>query len=85
MVRLLVRAHPRASRGRLRWDGHTLDAWVSAPPREGAANLAVIRAIAEWLNVPRSAVRLVAGQGSLTKLVEVDGLTTLPSARQIEL
>ena len=83
MVRLTVRIHPRSSRSRLRWDGHTLDAWVTAPPVDSAANLAVIRAIAAWLDVPPSTVRLVAGLRSRTKVVEVEGLTTVPPASQI--
>jgi uncharacterized protein YggU (UPF0235/DUF167 family) len=57
-----------------------LEAWVTTPPTEGAANLAVIGAIAEWLNVSRSAVRLVAGLRSRDKVVEVEGLRTLPPA-----
>ncbi len=53
-----------------------------APAAGDAANLAVISAIAEWLSVPRSAVRLVAGHRSRAKVVEVEGLTTLPPAGQ---
>jgi len=83
VLRLMVRTHPRSSRGRLRWDGHTLEAWVTAPPLDGAANLAVIGAIAAWLDVPPSAVRLVAGQRSRTKVVEVSGLRTVPPVGQI--
>ena len=84
-LRLTVRAHPRASRARLRWDGQTLQAWVTAAPAEGAANLALIAAIAEWLNVPRSAVRILAGARGRTKMLEVDGLTALPPASEIDL
>jgi uncharacterized protein YggU (UPF0235/DUF167 family) len=40
----------------------------------------VISAIAEWLKVSRSAVRLVAGHRGRAKIVEVDGVTTLPPA-----
>lgn len=82
MLRLTVRTHPRSSRGRLRWDGHTLDVWVTAPPLDGAANLALIRAIAVWLDVPPSTVRLVAGQRSRIKVVEVEGLPTVPPASE---
>lgn len=85
MVRLTVRTHPRSSRSRLRWDGHSLEAWVTAPPLDGAANLAVLSAIAAWLGVPPSAVRLVAGQRSRTKVVEIDGLTTVPPAGPVPL
>jgi uncharacterized protein len=80
VAKLTVRAHPRSSRRRLRWDGQTLEAWVTEPAAGNAANLAVISAIAEWLNVPRSAVRLLAGHRSRAKLVEVEGLPKLPPA-----
>lgn len=80
-VRLTVRVHPGASRGRLRWDGQTLEAWVTASPIGGAANRAVVTAIAEWLQVPRSAVRLMAGSRSRMKVIGIEGLTTLPPPR----
>lgn len=82
VARLTVRAHPHSSRRQLRWDGQTLEVWVTAPAAGDAANSAVISAIAEWLDVPRSAVRLVAGRRSRAKVVEVEGLTTLPPAGQ---
>jgi len=80
--RLTVHVHPRASRARLRWDGQTLQVWVTAGPAEGAANRALVTAIAEWLDVPRSAVRILAGQHGRTKVVEVDGLDVLPPASE---
>src|SRR5439155_4128674 len=84
-LRLTVRAHPRASRARLRWDGQTLQAWVTAAAAEGAANRALTAAIPEWLNVPRSAVRILAGARGRTKMLEVDGLTALPPASEVDL
>lgn len=78
MVRLTVRAHPRSSRRQLRWDGETLELWVTSAPTDGAANLAVITALADWLDVPRSAIRLVSGLRSRTKVVAIDGLDSLP-------
>jgi uncharacterized protein len=80
VARLTVHAHPRSSRARLRWDGQTLEAWVTAPPEDDAANLAVISAIAAWLHVPRSAVRLARGHRGRTKVVEIEGLASLPPA-----
>jgi len=80
VVRLAVRVHPRSSRSRLCWDGQTLEAWVTAAPTAGAANQAVVSAIAEWLNVSRSAVRLVKGHRGRAKVFELEGLTILPPA-----
>ena len=51
-----------------------LRARVAAPPVEGAANEALLRLIAEELDVPRRDVRLVAGAGGRTKVVVVAGL-----------
>jgi uncharacterized protein YggU (UPF0235/DUF167 family) len=44
---------------------------VTEPAKEGKANHAVEKAIAEFLKVPRSCVHIVAGQTSRTKVVEV--------------
>jgi uncharacterized protein len=80
MVRVAVRVHPRASRARLEWDGAVLSLWVTAPAVEGAANRAVLAAVAEWLGVRPSAVRLAGGDRSRTKLVDVGGVDALPPA-----
>lgn len=66
-----VRVHPRASRPRAEWNGDVLEVWVSAPPAEGAANRAVLEAVAKQLGVPVSAVTLRSGARGRTKLVEV--------------
>ena len=72
LTRIGVLVHPRASRERLVWDGEALSVWITQPPVEGAANAAVVRIVAGWLNVPPSQVRLVGGLRSRRKLVEVD-------------
>jgi uncharacterized protein YggU (UPF0235/DUF167 family) len=41
---------------------------------DGAANHAVLRLIAEEMDVPRSAVRLAAGASGRRKLVTVEGV-----------
>ncbi len=73
-MRIAVRAHPGASRNRLAWDGAVLHAWITARAVEGAANRAVVRAIADGLGVRPSAVRLAAGERSRDKAVEVEGV-----------
>ena len=51
-----------------------LRARVGAPAVEGAANVALIRLIADELGVARRDVRIVAGAQSRQKLVVVDGI-----------
>jgi hypothetical protein len=54
-----------------RLDATTLRVAVTEPPREGRANTAVVIAIARFLGVPRSRVRIVRGLTSRRKAVEV--------------
>ena len=75
-VRFTVRLTPRGGADRV--DGAVdgvLRVRVAAPAVEGAANLALVRLLADELGVPRSDVRLVAGATGRTKLIAVDGLS----------
>jgi uncharacterized protein (TIGR00251 family) len=44
---------------------------VKEPPREGKANQAVIKLLAEHFGVPKGQVRILSGFGSRTKVIEV--------------
>jgi uncharacterized protein len=70
---ITVRVHPRASRAKTAWNGARLEIWVTAPPVGGAANAAVMKAVARHLGVPASAVSVKSGARGRTKLVEVQG------------
>ena len=76
-VRFAVRLTPRGGFDRV--DGVNLDgvleARVTAPPVGGAANAALIRLLADELDVARSSVRLVAGASGRQKLVVVEGVS----------
>jgi uncharacterized protein (TIGR00251 family) len=75
-VRFGVRVQPRASRAGVDGvHGDALRVRVSAPPVDGAANDAVVEVLATALGVPRRAVTIVAGAGSRSKVVEVEGVT----------
>lgn len=45
---------------------------VRAPAQDGAANRAVIEALAVFFAIPKSALRIVRGQSARIKLVEID-------------
>jgi uncharacterized protein len=70
-TRVEVTVHTGASRPRVEERDGGLEVWVAARPVEGAANAAVLEAVAEHLGVRLGAVRLVAGARSRRKLVEV--------------
>jgi uncharacterized protein len=77
-TRITVRVHPRAARRRRLWDGTRLELWVRQTPVDGAANAATIDEVARWLGIPRHRLRLVSGQTSRTKVVEIEGIALLP-------
>ena len=48
---------------------------LAAPPVDGAANAALVEFVADALSGAQSRVRIVSGQTSRRKVVEVDGVT----------
>jgi uncharacterized protein YggU (UPF0235/DUF167 family) len=46
---------------------------VTAAPEKGKANAAVVDVLAEALDLPKSALRIVSGETSPLKTVEIDG------------
>jgi hypothetical protein len=75
-VTFAVRVQPRASRDAIEgeWNG-ALKVRVTAPPVEDRANEACRRLLAEHLNIPVSAVRILSGERSRTKRVEIRGVS----------
>lgn len=78
---LAVRLTPRGGRDAI--DGWALDGEgrpylkvrVASPPVDGAANAALLVFLAKTLKIPRSAVRLAAGDTARVKRLELDGVT----------
>ena len=73
--RFTVRVQPRASRTEIVGpyaDGIKIR--LAAPPVEGAANAALVAFLSRALRIPKSSVRIVRGDRSRTKLVEVSGI-----------
>ncbi len=75
-ITFAVRVTPRASRNAIEGehDG-ALKVRLTAPPVDDKANDALRRLLAARLNVPLSAVTIVAGEKSRTKRVAVAGVS----------
>lgn len=84
-LRFTVKLTPRGGRDSISgWQtgpngSRFLKARVSAPPEDGRANDALVRLLAAKLHVGRSCIQIVAGAASRTKLIEVQGLASLPA------
>lgn len=74
--RISVYVQPRASKTMVAGmhDG-CVKVRLAAPPVDGAANAALVEFVADALSVAKSRVRIVSGQTSRRKVVEVDGVT----------
>lgn len=75
-ARIAVRLAPRASRDTIgAMIAGELVVRVTAPPLDGRANEALTRLLAKRLHVGRRSVKIVSGQHSRRKVVQVDGMT----------
>ena len=86
-IRLAVRLTPKGGRDAIEgWSKDAagksfLKARVSAPPEGGKANRALIVLIADALDVAKSKVAIVSGDGSRVKVLEVGGDAKLLAER----
>ena len=74
-VSFYVQVQPRASYDEIAGEhADALKIRLSAPPVNDRANDALVQLLAQRLNVPRAAVRIVAGEKSRRKRVVVTGV-----------
>jgi uncharacterized protein YggU (UPF0235/DUF167 family) len=59
----------------LRAEGLSIEASLAAPPVDGAANAELLALLVSVLGVSKSSLRLVLGDTSKNKVVEVTGLS----------
>lgn len=72
-MRLHLKVIPKSSRDRVvGWVGDRLKVQVTAAPERGKANEAVIDVLAAALGIPRAQLRIVAGETSPLKTVDID-------------
>ena len=70
-MRIQVRVKPGSKTEEFSREGDSFILKVKEPAREGRANQAVIKLLAEHFNVPRSQVRILSGFRSRNKVIAV--------------
>jgi uncharacterized protein (TIGR00251 family) len=71
-----VRVQPRASKDEIAGEmGGALKVRLRAPAVEDRANEALVEFLAQLLKTSRSAVRILSGERSRTKRIEIRGVT----------
>lgn len=80
----MVRVAPRGSRDAIEGEHQgALKVRLTAPPVDNRANDALRRLLAERLNVPLAAVRIVSGDRSRMKRVSIAGVSRAQVARLV--
>jgi hypothetical protein len=70
-LKIKIRVAPRSSRDEVVKTGDDYLVRVKAQPKEGKANEAVIKLLAEYFEVTRSSVRITSGLSGRNKIVEI--------------
>ena len=72
-MKIKVKVKPRSKTAEVMREGDSFIVKVQEPPREGKANHAVIKLLAEHFGVPQSQVRILSGLRSRSKVIEIEG------------
>ena len=70
-MKIRVKIKPNSRTEELGQEGDSFIVKVREPPREGKANQAVIKLLAQHFGVPQSQVRIISGLRSRNKVIEV--------------
>lgn len=71
-MRIQVKVKPNAKQEKVEKTGDSAFlVWVKAKPAQGKANLAVVKALAGYLDIPQSSIILLKGQTSKEKLFDI--------------
>jgi uncharacterized protein (TIGR00251 family) len=85
-VRMRVYVAPRSARDEVVGvHNGELKVALSAPPVEGAANRALVEYMAKRLGISKSAVRLVSGETSRHKTLNIEGVTAGTIMQKLDL
>jgi len=70
-MKIQVKVKPNSKTEELSREENSFIIKVKEPPKEGKANQAVIKLLAEHFGVPQSRVRILSGFRSKNKIIEV--------------
>lgn len=70
-MKIQVKVKPKSKTEEVSQEGDSFIVKVKEPPKEGRANRAVVKLLAEHFDAPQSQVRILGGFRSKNKVVEV--------------
>lgn len=76
MGSIRIKVVPKASRSQVvGWEEDLLKVRVAAVPEKGKANKELIRLLSKVLSVPKTSIRVIAGETGRLKRIEVEELS----------
>jgi len=72
-MKIQVKVKPNSKTGEVSREGDSFVVRVKEPPKEGRANQAIIKVLAEHFGVPQSQVRILSGFKAKNKIIEIAG------------
>ncbi len=85
-MKLNVYVSPGAKRSEVvGMDGEFLRVKVSSPPKEGKANAELVELLSEFFRVPKSCIRILRGERSRKKVIEVERVSKEELERLLKL
>ena len=76
-IRIEVKVVPRAKKNQISgiMEDGSLKVRVAAPPVDGKANRALIKLLADTLNIPKTDVAIISGLQSRYKTISIEGMS----------
>jgi uncharacterized protein len=72
---LTIRLQPRSSKSMISRTGEVVKVWVSEPPVDGQANLALIELLSDKIGLAKQNIEIIRGHSSRTKTIRFTGLS----------
>jgi len=73
---LEVRVVPRAKRNLIKKQNNLIKVYLTRPAHNGQANAQLIEFLSQQLKIKKNQIRIVRGQTSRQKIIEIDGETS---------
>ena len=71
-MRIYIKTHPKASRNKIQKISEgEYEVWVTAAPVDNKANEMLLQVLADYFNVSKSSLKILAGKTARTKIIDI--------------
>ncbi len=70
-MKIIVKVIPNAKIEKIFLSDEIYKVWVKGKPKEGEANKAVVKLLAEYFHVSKTSIEIILGHKSHTKIIQI--------------